>query len=307
MDGNTPARPVRDVLAAGAVVTRKGGDVLLVHRPKYDDWSFPKGKLDRGEHVVAAAVREVAEETGLDVRLGPPLTPQRYRLGNGRMKTVDYWLGRVVGSDDISGYAANDEVDEVAWVPWDKADAVLSYVVDRATLAEARPLRRKTRALVVLRHGHARSRSAWKHDDHRRPLLASGTLEAQRLVPLLAAYDVTQVLTSSSARCVDTVAPYVHTSGWSMTTRAVLTEQGADPAGVGELVEEVLAGRDGVVLCSHRPVLPMVTDAIGVPDVRLEPAEMLVVHHRKGRVVAWERHLPREDALTYASRQVTVK
>ena len=68
----------KDVRAAGAVVFAPGKRVLLVHRPKYDDWSFPKGKLDRGEHVTAAAVREVAEETGLQVRLGPPLTGQRY-------------------------------------------------------------------------------------------------------------------------------------------------------------------------------------------------------------------------------------
>ena len=85
---------LRDVRAAGAVVTRKGGDVLLVHRPKYDDWSFPKGKLDPGEHATAAAVREVAEETGLDVRLGPALLAQRYRMSNGRIKAVHYWVGR---------------------------------------------------------------------------------------------------------------------------------------------------------------------------------------------------------------------
>ena len=69
----------KDVLAAGAVVFRRGR-VLLIHRPRYDDWSFPKGKLDRGEHVTAAAVREVAEETGLHVRLGVPLTRQRYPI-----------------------------------------------------------------------------------------------------------------------------------------------------------------------------------------------------------------------------------
>ena len=63
----------RDVRAAGAVVTRKGGEVLLVHRPKYDDWSFPKGKQDPGEHVTVTAVREVLEETGVEIRLGRPL------------------------------------------------------------------------------------------------------------------------------------------------------------------------------------------------------------------------------------------
>ena len=93
------ARRPSDVIAAGAVVTRKGGDVILVHRPKYDDWSFPKGKLDPGEHITSAAVREVAEETGLDIRLGPPLSTQRYWVENGerRIKRVYYWVGRVVG------------------------------------------------------------------------------------------------------------------------------------------------------------------------------------------------------------------
>ena len=67
-----------------AVVSPARGQVLLVHRPKYDDWSFPKGKLDPGEHPAAAAVREVAEETGLRVRLGPPLARQRYRRSSGR-------------------------------------------------------------------------------------------------------------------------------------------------------------------------------------------------------------------------------
>ena len=149
----------RDVRAAGAVVTRKGGEVLLVHRPKYDDWSFPKGKLDRGEHVVTAAVREVAEETGLDVRLGPALSRQRYRMSNGRWKAVDYWTARVAGSDDVSRYRPNDEIDAVEWVDWKDAQQRLTYPYDRDTLAEARPLRRRTRALVVLRHAEARSRN----------------------------------------------------------------------------------------------------------------------------------------------------
>ena len=121
-----PNRP--DVLAAGAVVLRKHhDDVLLVHRPKYDDWSFPKGKLDPGEHEVTAAVREVAEETGLDVRLGPALTPQRYRMSNGRWKHVDYWTAKVVGSDDVSGYRPNDEIDVVEWVPWGRPSSTRWY------------------------------------------------------------------------------------------------------------------------------------------------------------------------------------
>ena len=107
-----------DVVAAGAVVTRKGPEgreVLLVHRPKYDDWSFPKGKQDPGEHVTATAVREVLEETGVEIRLGRPLRPQLYNVSGGRAKIVHYWVGHVVGDDDLSTYQANDEVDDLGW------------------------------------------------------------------------------------------------------------------------------------------------------------------------------------------------
>lgn len=287
-----PTREPRDIRAAGAVVTRKGGDVLLVHRPKYDDWSFPKGKLDPGEHVVSAAVREVAEETGLDVRLGPALTTQRYRMSTGRMKSVDYWTARVIGSDDVAAYRPNAEIDAVEWVPWQAAVQRLTYPYDRTTLAEARPLRRKTYAVVVLRHGKARSRQGWRRDDHERPLVMLGGAQAQRLVPLLAAYDVTSAHTSPSLRCVDTVGPYVDTTGWPVKACDELSEQGASATRIGRLIDSLVDARESSVLCTHRPVLPTVLDALGVPDVVLEPGGMLVVHHRKGKVVATEMHQP---------------
>jgi len=281
--------PAPDVRAAGAVVTRKGGDVLLVHRPRYDDWSFPKGKLDPDEHVTTAAVREVAEETGLDIRLGPALSTQRYDTGRGRMKSVNYWVGRVQGDDDVSCYRVNDEIDAVAWVPWAEAAERLTYDYDRDTLGQARSLRRKTRALVVLRHGRARSRRSWKGDDRRRPLILAGQAEAQRLVPVLAAFDTTEIHSSSSVRCVATVTPYVHTTGWPLHSYDELSEEGVSEPAVDELLEKLLAADSGAVLCTHRPVLPAVLKSLGLADVKLEPAEMLVVHHRKGTVVAADR------------------
>ena len=274
--------------AAGAVVTRKGGEVLLVHRPKYDDWSFPKGKLDPGEHAVTAAVREVAEETGLDVRLGPALAPQRYRMSNGRWKSVDYWTARVIGDDDVSGYQVNDEIDAVEWVEWSAASRRLTYPHDRDTLAEAKPLRRKTRALVVLRHGQARSRGAWKKDDRQRPLVQLGEAQAQRLVPLLAAFDVTSAHTSSSVRCVQTVTPYVDTTGWPTKLYDELSEEGASVEAVVELVDALVDAGESAVVCTHRPVLPTVLDALQLPDTTLGTGSMLVVHHRKGHIVATE-------------------
>jgi 8-oxo-(d)GTP phosphatase len=285
--------PQTDVLAAGAVVFRPGKDVLLIHRPRYDDWSFPKGKLDPGEHVAAAAVREVAEETGLRVRLGPPLAEQQYTLENGNRKVVSYWVGRVVGDDDVSGYAPNNEVDAVEWVAYDKALDRLTHDHDRDTLREAGKVRRRTHPVVILRHSQARSRKAWRKNDRLRPLLRAGQRQAEKLVPVLAAYDATRIVSSSSTRCVETVAPYVDATGRKPELVDGLSEEDATRKSVAGVVEELVAGDEGAVLCTHRPVLPQVFDALGVKDPELDLGEMLVVHVRKGEVVAAERHLVR--------------
>jgi len=279
----------REVHAAGAVVSRSGHEVLLVHRPAYDDWSFPKGKLDRGEHATVAAVREVGEETGLQVRLGPPLAQQRYPVNAG-MKTVHYWAARVVGDDDVGSYLVNDEIDEVAWVSRDEAVGRLTYARDRETLAESAPLRRGSHALVVLRHAAARSRRVWRGDDRLRPLLVPGVRQSEALAPLLAAYDVSRVVTSSSVRCVQTVAPYAEVSGWPLESYDDLSEEDASTESVLEHVDALLHAKESSVLCTHRPVLPAVFDALGVPAAALDPAAMVVVHHRKGRILATEAH-----------------
>jgi len=279
-----------DVLAAGAVVSRPGKQVLLVHRPRYDDWSFPKGKLDPGEHPAVAAVREVGEETGLRVRLGPPLSSQRYEQQSGRMKTVSYWTARVVGDDDVSGYLVNDEIDQLGWFTRAEARRILTYDYDRATLEETRGLRKQGHAVVVLRHAAARPRESWSGDDRRRPLAPEGEDQALRLAPLLAAYDVAHVVTSDSTRCVDTVAPYAAQSGWPLDARRALSEEDATARKVARVVDELVHADEASVLCTHRPVLPAVLDALGVPDPTLDPGAMVVVHLRKGTVVATETH-----------------
>ena len=271
------------------MVTRRGGQVLLVHRPRYDDWSFPKGKLDRGEHITAAAVREVAEETGIDIRLGPPLRSQRYAAGN-RMKAVHYWMGRAVGDDDVSSYQRNAEIDDVTWVSHEDAMALLTYPYDRETLRESVRLRKKTHAFVVLRHGTARARGSWRGADQARPLLRAGVLQAQRAVPVLAAYDVTLLASSGSLRCLETLQPYADVSARKLLEYDGLSEEGATHETVLDIVEDLREHKEGVVVCTHRPVLPAVFDVLGLPDAKLDPGGMLVVHHRKGKIVATERH-----------------
>ena len=123
---------VAEVRAAGGVVVRDGR-VCLVHRPRYDDWTLPKGKLDDGESFEDAALREVWEETGLRCRLGEELEPTRYTDNKGRPKLVRYWLMDVV---DDEGLDPNDEVDELRWVPVAEAPSVLTYGHDRDLVAK---------------------------------------------------------------------------------------------------------------------------------------------------------------------------
>jgi 8-oxo-dGTP diphosphatase len=288
-----------EIVSAGAVVLGPGRTVLLVHRPKYDDWSFPKGKLDPGEHATAAAVREVEEETGLRVRLGVPLGDQRY-LVRGGGKRVHYWVARVVGDGDVSGYRPNAEIDQVAWFPVDEARRRLTYEFDVDTLDEALGQRRKTRTLVILRHSQARSRKGWWSDDRDRPLLATGRHQAERLVPVLAAYDLRRLVSSTSARCVETLEPYAAATGHRLRTERLLSEEDASRGAVRTVVcglTEWLEGRPasagGLVLCTHRPVLPWVFDAAGLDDPGLAAGELMVLHLRKGEVAMAERHRPR--------------
>lgn len=282
------------IVAAGAVVLRREAQqtqVLLVHRPKYDDWSFPKGKLDPHEAPRTAAVREVLEETGVSIRLGPPLTQQTYSIGDGvlRPKVVHYWVGRARGEHDVAAYVPNHEVDRVRWWTIPQARERLSYAHDGATLEEALTFARKTQPLVVLRHAQARSRSRWSGDDRERTLTQLGTRQAEQLVPLLAAYGVERVLSSSSRRCWTTVAPYADAATVKLEVSDSLSEEDASIDGVADELDWLLDQRQAAVLCSHRPVLPHVFRALGIEPPVLDPAAALVVHHRKGRIAALER------------------
>ena len=136
----TPFLDVTDVVrAAGGLVSRNGDggvDLVLVHRPAYDDWAFPKGKLDLGESEEEAALREVEEETGLRCRLGREVGLTRYHDSRGRPKTVRYWQMTPVGG----ALGAANEVDDARWVPLADAPDLLTYERDRELLVQLEDL-----------------------------------------------------------------------------------------------------------------------------------------------------------------------
>ncbi|HYJ68276.1 MAG TPA: NUDIX hydrolase [Nocardioidaceae bacterium] len=290
--------PKRTVLAAGAVVWRRHGDsveLLVVHRPKYDDWTFPKGKVNRGERLPVTAVREVLEETTVPIRLGLPLSTVSYRMGKPKdvTKQVSYWIGRPIGDGAIT-LEPNHEIDKARWIAIDDVGSLLTYDHDRGLLDEFVDLRRrkahKARPLIVLRHTAARSRTRWKGDDQRRTLTAGGLREAQRLVPLLQAFGITHVVSSDAARCVQSVVPYADHLDVDIVLDADLTEERATRRRVAARMRALLVGKRPTVVCTHRPVLPLVFEALGVPPVPLEPSQLMVVHRRSGRVLGTELH-----------------
>jgi 8-oxo-dGTP diphosphatase len=284
-----------DIVSAGAVVTRKGPDgreVLLVHRPKYDDWSFPKGKQDPGEHVTATAVREVVEETGVEIRLGRPLRPQLYAVSGGRAKKVHYWMGHVVGDHDVSSYPANHEIDDVAWLPLPAALERMTYLDDIDLVHQLQEHPKPTAALVLVRHARALKRETWEGHDPQRPLSEEGHAQARALNPLLHSYGVARVLTSPSTRCVQTVQPYATEQVLPVTELEFLSEEGFEPARTADLLTGLMASPEPSVLCTHRPVLPALFDQLDIAEEELAPGELVVCHHRKGELVTTERHLP---------------
>jgi len=298
-------------LAAGAAIWRPAADpgsgeseVLLVHRPAYDDWSLPKGKSEPGEHILLTAVREVLEETCVRPVLGPRLPTVEY-ISWGRPKRVSYWAAFSADPEAAPG----QEIDAISWLPLVQARKQLADTHDNPVISALRPV--ETVPLIVARHASAGRKADWAGDDFARPLDASGEAGARVLAGLLACFALAaRVISSPALRCTETVRPYAEGAGATVEAEACLIPYGRSPdfssrteqaGALRHLLSALVAQRRPVILCLHRENLPEVLAAtcvvLGAPaavpaDPALPKGGFWVAHAADGELAALERYEP---------------
>jgi 8-oxo-(d)GTP phosphatase len=287
------------VVSAGEVVRAAGGIVMfpdgeepriaLVHRPKYDDWTFPKGKLHDDEPDDQAALREVEEETGLRCRLGKPVDSVTYTDRSGRPKVVRYWRMTPDGGE----FRPNDEVDELRWVGPDDAMALLTYGHDRDLLRSV--LAERTRSPVYLvRHAKAGVRELWEAPDEERPLTRRGRRQAERLVERFEGLEIERIVSSPFWRCLQTVEPLARARALEVETADELAE-GADPERAIEFIRRLESVP--TVLCGHGGEIDAVVREFEDEGAKVEGSRGLakgsvwVLEREDGSVVS-ARYLP---------------
>ncbi|WP_312864893.1 NUDIX hydrolase [Saccharothrix tamanrassetensis] len=238
--------------AAGAVLWRDGA-VAVVHRPRYDDWSLPKGKVDPGETVPAAAVREVLEETGYTAVLGRHLKTVEY-TAFGKPKTVDFFSARVAGG----AFAPNDEVDELRWLPVGQAADLVTRDTDREVLAAFAAAPVDLATVLLVRHAKAGKRDNWPGEDDLRPLSSAGWRQAAGLRALLPLWSPSRVHSAPRVRCVQTVQGVAEDLGSGVLLEPRLSEEGYWPDREAALVRllEIVDGPGVPVVCSQGGVIP---------------------------------------------------
>lgn len=301
--------------AAGAVLWQRaaaGIELALVHRPRYDDWTFPKGKALPGEHMLLTAVREVAEETGVPVVLGRRLSTSRYPSDQ-RVKRVDWWAaspapqpagqGEAAGPPAAAGFVPNDEVDDLRWLPPAAAHRTLTYPRDVALLAEFAAGPAATAPLILVRHTDARGKDAWRAaghpDDLTRPLTSRGQAQSRELAEILACFGAVRVVSSAAERCLATMRPYAAATGAPLDSDPVLTAgpDGTDTDGARQQMIKLAGAGDPVVICAHRENLPVMLaaacDWLGAPvpaGPPLPKGGFWILHVAAGTLIAAEQH-----------------
>jgi 8-oxo-dGTP diphosphatase len=261
---STEQNPARTIVpAAGTVLWRNAAkaqlEVALVHRPRYDDWSLPKGKAEPGETLPECAVRETVEETGFRAVLGRLAGEVAYRLTTGpragARKVITYYGGQAIGGR----FRPNDEVDELRWLRPEQAAAQLSYDADRAVLDAFTELPAATRTVLLVRHAKAGSRANWPADDDLRPLSRSGQAQADALRRLLPQFGAERVYAADRVRCVQTLQRLADDLGVPVGIERALTEESyhADPDTAATRLLDIAREHGGTpAICSQGGAIP---------------------------------------------------
>ena len=283
------------VRAAGAVLWRRLSDdlvqVALIHRPKYQDWSFPKGKIEIGESDISCAYREVMEETGFDSQFGPELCKVEYPVGD-QLKVVRYWSAQAMG--DPKNVLDVNEVDQLIWVTISDAYQKLSREGDKEVLKNFEIYGVDTTPLILLRHGKAIAREEWEGDDGDRPLAQLGQIQSKRMLSKYLPFAISEIHTSDAVRCYETVAPMARAMSLDMIYWSELSEYAfaKDKKAAINVVNDIIESETRAIVCGHNPVLPgIVAKFIGKKNFKqldhgLLPGEAWILHHRDGEVIA---------------------
>lgn len=274
-----------DIRAAGGVVWRSGPadstEIAVVHRPHYDDWTLPKGKLEGSESALRAAVREVGEEVGRAVAVTHRLPSTTY-VTDGRGKQVHYWAMRDTGS--VAPSPAGAEVDQVEWLSVAAAAKRLDYDTDRTVLRAFQYPRPADEGTVVLvRHARAGKRAGWAGDDRARPLDVRGRAQADALARQLLCFAPDTLHAADRVRCEQTLGPLAIALGKVIQSAPGVSDEAflADPTTAVRTVQ-ALAARGGVgVLCSQGGAIP------GLLDLLLPTALRATVRSTVTRKGAW--------------------
>lgn len=259
--------------AAGGVLyrpTAAGMELCLVHRPRYDDWSLPKGKLTAGENPLIGALREVEEETGTAGVPQMRLPDVDYVLPGGRPKNVAYWLMLALDGGPVRDV---EEVDELAWLPLAQARERLTYADEKRLLDHVASLPPVTAVVALVRHAHAGDRKKWSGRDALRPIDPEGAKQADRIAAQLTSFRPRRLVAAPPLRCSQTLQPLAAALG---AQPVILDGAFAEPSDVADLPDRLSAARarlaqlraDGrVVVCSQGKVMPPLLAALhGVDD-----------------------------------------
>ena len=285
------------ILAAGAVLWRKGEkkkiEVLIIHRPKYDDWTFPKGKAEIGEPLIACAYREVLEETNIETAFGPYLGEVEYLTNDGKKK-VSFWSAKVIKEKEFN---SNAEVDQLKWVEVTKVKELLTLDTDRKILEQFLRIEPDTKPLVLLRHAKAVTRDEWQGEDDDRPLDSYGQNQAKRLLAMYQVFNLEQIHSSDAVRCYDTVVAIAKGLSIKLEVTGKLSESTfkKDKEKAFDYAKDLMKLNESVLLCSHNPILPKMLNKltkkseVDADEGKLLPADGWVIHRIGKEVIQIDR------------------